>query len=620
MTVPTILDAMQDENLFGRHFPGDSWRPWQAFVAALTGQVATLPPDLQSLAAACTGREDLAASPPFNEAWAIAGRRSGKSRVAAAIAAETACFTDWRTVLAPGEVATVAVIAGDRAQARTVFRYVRALISETGLLAGMIVNETAERLELNNRSAVEVFTASSVRVRGYTIACAVLDEIAYWPTDGAADPDTEILAALRPAMATVRGARLIAISSPYARRGELFKAHAKNYGQPGARKLIWQCATRTMNSTVSAETVALALQEDFERGRSEWLGEFRSDLQRLFTHEVIEAAVVPGRHELPRLNASRYSGFCDPSGGSADSMTAAVTHVEGDRILLDAVRERMPPFSPEKVAEELAGFFRSYGISTITGDRYGGEWPREQFRKHGIVYVPSERSKSEIYLEALPLLNAGRVELLDHSRLFAQLVALERRTARGGRDTIDHPPQAKDDIANAVCGAVVRAAVRPPVQIKASDFIIGRPLEARQCSDPCRTGGQPSTGTRMRTGEPPALASVLAQKFAVYSSRLDQESGMGSPRLRALELGEAERAALEALAARRRTAQGLALRARIVLTCAETGSPRLVGERLEIDPDTVGKWRRRFVCTDWRACGTSRAGCAAHGGDARIEA
>ena len=143
-----------------------------------------------------------------------------------------------------------------------------------------------------------------------------------------------------------------------------------------------------------------------------------------------------------------------------------------------ACASEWPPFSPEKVAEELAGFFRAYGISTITGDPYGGEWPREQFRKHGIVYVPSERSKSEIYLEALPLLNAGRIELLDHSRLFAQLVSLERRTARGGRDTIDHPPQAKDDIANAVCGAVVRAAVRPPVHIKTSDFIIGRPLES----------------------------------------------------------------------------------------------------------------------------------------------
>ena len=69
---------------------------------------------------------------------------------------------------------------------------------------------------------------------------------------------------------------------------------------------------------------------------------------------------------------------------------------------------------------------------------------------------------------------------------------------------------------------------------------------------------------------------------------------MGSPRLKALELGEAERAALEALAARRRTAQGLALRARIVLACAETGSPRRVGARLDVHPDTVRKWRHRF--------------------------
>ena len=475
MTLPTVLEVMQDPNLFGPHFPGDSWLPWQGFVAALTGEVAKLPPDLQALAAACTGREDLAAAPALNECWAICGRRSGKSRVAAAIAASTACLRDWRSILAPGEVAIIAVIAADKAQARTVFRYIRALIVETPLLARMLIAETAERLELSNRAAIEVFAASSVRVRGYTLAAAVLDELAYWPTDGAADPDVEILAALRPALATLPGARLIAISSPYARRGALWQAYAKHYGRPGASKLVWVAATRTMNATISAETVAEALAEDPERGGAEWEARFRSDCERLFTREVVESAVVPGRHELPLVGASRYSGFCDPSGGSADSMTAAVTHVEGDRILLDAVRERMPPFSPEKVAEEFAGFFRSYGISTITGDRYGGEWPREQFRKHGIVYVPSERPKSEIYLEALPLLNAGRVELLDHSRLVAQLVALERRTARGGRDTIDHPPTGRDDVANSVCGALVAVAAKPRVKITAEHFLIGEP-------------------------------------------------------------------------------------------------------------------------------------------------
>jgi hypothetical protein len=45
--------------------------------------------------------------------------------------------------------------------------------------------------------------------------------------------------------------------------------------------------------------------------------------------------------------------------------------------------------------------------------------------------------------------------LLDHPRLVAQLCALERRTARGGRDSIDHPPGAHDDVANAAAGALV---------------------------------------------------------------------------------------------------------------------------------------------------------------------
>jgi transposase len=96
---------------------------------------------------------------------------------------------------------------------------------------------------------------------------------------------------------------------------------------------------------------------------------------------------------------------------------------------------------------------------------------------------------------------------------------------------------------------------------------------------------------------------------------------MGSPRLKALELGEAERAALEALAVRRRTAQGLALRARIVLACAEMGSPRLVGARLAVHPDTVRKWRHRFA--EHRLDGLRdepRSGAPRKIGDERIEA
>ena len=145
-------------------------------------------------------------------------------------------------------------------------------------------------------------------------------------------------------------------------------------------------------------------------------------------------------------------------------MTLAIAHKEGTTEILDVIRERKPPFSPEAVTEEYAKLIRSYRCTTVYGDRYGGEWPREQFRKHGVNYEPSTKSKSEIYADLLPLINSGAVDLLDHDKLVMQLTALERRTSRGGRDSIDHPRGAHDDIANAVAGAVVTTYIEPGVK------------------------------------------------------------------------------------------------------------------------------------------------------------
>jgi hypothetical protein len=73
----------------------------------------------------------------------------------------------------------------------------------------------------------------------------------------------------------------------------------------------------------------------------------------------------------------------------------------------------------------------------------------------------------------LPLLNSGRIELLDHQRLVAQLCGLERRTSRAGKDSIDHVPGSFDDVANCVAGAAVlaaQAAAHPQPPIVAPAF------------------------------------------------------------------------------------------------------------------------------------------------------
>jgi hypothetical protein len=340
-----------------------------------------------------------------------------------------------------------------------IFRYIRALLNDVPMLRRMVERETADAFDLSNRVSIEIAVASFRSTRGYTIVAALCDELAFWPTDDSANPDYEVLGALRPGMVTIPNALLLCASSPYARKGALYDAYRRHYGKSDSPVLVWKAATRVMNPTVPQSVIDAALEADPSAAAAEYGAEFRTDVETYISRETVDAAVVPARHELPRAEATHHVGFVDPSGGSNDSMTLAITHTESSgRLVLDVLRERKPPFSPDNVVAEFAELLTAYGISVVHGDRYAGEWPRERFRVHGIEYRVASKPKSDIYRELLPLLNSGRVELLDHARLTAQLCSLERRTARGGRDNIDHPVGSHDDVANCAAGALVTAS------------------------------------------------------------------------------------------------------------------------------------------------------------------
>jgi Terminase large subunit, T4likevirus-type, N-terminal len=453
----TILDAMQDPALFAPWFSGPSWASWRAFLAALFA----LPLEAAELRTyrRCTARRKRPKA-PAREAWVIAGRRGGKSRIAALLAVFIAAFRDHRAHLAPGETAVVMVIAADRRQARVVHRYARALLHGVPMLRKMVTGETRETIELSNGAAIEIHTSNFRSVRGYSAAAVIADECAFWPTDEAgANPDVETINALRPALATLPGALLLAISSPYSRRGALWEAFRRHHGQDGDPVLVWQADTRTMNPTVDEHVIADAYEGDPDAAKAEWGAEFRSDLENFVTVEAVEAVIVPDRRELPAIESTRHFGFVDPSGGSQDSMTLAVAHYDRENAaaVLDCVRERTPPFSPDAVVREFVQTLRSYRVKEVVGDRYAGEWPREKFREHGVTYTPAPMSASEFYVELLPLINSTRVELLDLPKLTAQLSALERRTTRSGKDSISHPPRGHDDVINSAAGALVLA-------------------------------------------------------------------------------------------------------------------------------------------------------------------
>lgn len=351
------------------------------------------------------------------------------------------------------------VIASDRGQARTIFRYIGALLTRVPMLAELIERETQDSFDLSNSVTIEVHTASHRSTRGYTIAVALCDELAFWQTDDAAEPDYEILAAIKPGMATIPGAMLLCASSPYARRGSLFDAYRKHFGKDNDPILVWQADTRTMNPTVLQSLIDEAMERDPASAAAEYGAEFRRDIESLINIEAVRACVSLGVYERAPEPSIAYHAFCDPSGGSADSMALAIGHKDyvKQTTVIDALREVRAPFSPEAVVGEFAQLLKNYHITEVVGDHYAGEWPVEQFAKCGIHYEPSAKPKSNLYVDLVPLINSKRIDLLDDTKLINQLCALERRTARSGRDSIDHPTGTHDDVANAVAGVATAA-------------------------------------------------------------------------------------------------------------------------------------------------------------------
>jgi hypothetical protein len=297
-----IVDSIRDPKVFGRSFPAKSGEAWVAFLCALFA----LKMDDQQLAIyqKFTGRITPPAE-PFNEGVLICGRRAGKSFILALIAVYLACFKDWRPNLARGEVATVMIVAAEKKQCRVIMRYIAGLLEAVPMLRRQIESRTQVSISLKNRVVIEIHTASMKSTRGYSVAAALLDECAFFPTDEHASPDVEILNAIRPAMATVPGSILLAASSPYSRRGILWDAFKKYHGKDDADVLVWQADTRSMNPTVPQKFIDRHMAGDPARALAEYGAQFRTDIEAFLSREAVEACVRLGVRELSPLENVR---------------------------------------------------------------------------------------------------------------------------------------------------------------------------------------------------------------------------------------------------------------------------------------------------------------------------
>jgi hypothetical protein len=449
--------ALSDSRLLGAAL-GDaaSWRTWRVVLKAAFGLTLN-EEEAKTFALIAGGRK-----PPTSrvrELWAVIGRRGGKSRVAAAIAVYLALFVKHR--LAKGEKGMVLVLAASVAQARAVYEYIRGFLDASVALSKEVLSANRAELTLANGIIIAVHSNSFRTIRGRTLLACVMDETAFWRDESSALPDVETYRGILPALATTNG-MLIGISTPYRKLGLLYQKHREHFGVDDPRVLVVQGSAQMFNPSLADAEIEAQRSADPVAATSEWDAEFRTDISSYLDEASIEAAIEYARPlEIPPAGRDTYyKAFTDPSGGTGhDSFTLAVGHKEpGDsgRFILDVIRGTQPGEvrDPELTTSEYAQLLTEYGINEVTGDHYSAGWCENAWARCGIRYIRSALSKSDIYLEVIPLFTRGLVRLPEHPKLLRELRLLERHTHRSGRDTVDHPRNGRDDYVNAVAGVL----------------------------------------------------------------------------------------------------------------------------------------------------------------------
>jgi hypothetical protein len=293
------------------------------------------------------------------------------------------------------------------------------------------------------------------------------------------------------------------------------KRHYGPLGDPLV--MVVQADSRALNPSLRQSVVDRAYATDPVGADSEYGGRFRQPTTAYLERSLVEAAVFKGLTRKGPLPGVRYYAHVDVAGGSGtDSFAMAIGHKQinarREIVCFDALFEVRPKFNPDEVVAQCAEQLRVYGITSAYSDNYAAQWPVTAFARYGVAVMSCPLTASELYLHSLPAWTASRVQMLDNDRAVDQLAGLKRKVGQGGRETVEHPRGAHDDLAN-VCAGVIWQAT--PVQ--AAVPMVGMSLfDARTGQDLLATNAAPSNGQLSVHGVGAPLADHSKEPWRDY--------------------------------------------------------------------------------------------------------
>lgn len=488
-----ILLALEDDNLLGRAWQRLSG-PQKVVIKALYGLPLTTEDEMKVWSAFqgagvyddlgyLTGLTHEVPYEPreYNDLWAMAGRRSGKTSEMGALVFAYECVLGGHLAYSRPGVPTMALLVSQTKDISIKnLNAIRSTLEESPLLKGEVASWTPEQIRLKNGIVIEAVAPNMKNQRGIAVPVLGMDEVAFWYSDSeSANPDYEVLRAVRPAMIQFPHRKRFAISSAYTREGILYDAvTAGTRGrsteneklQKRFRKSLVVVATTALMANPRVRRVDLQEERDsdeeaFER---EFLSRFSDTITGFLNKALIADAITPGvgeREPLPRPGqptdpSPTYVTAID-TGFRRDSFACVVGHYDPVKgVVVDAVRRFTPAkgaaVNPDAVLQELAPLWADYRIDIVHADQGQYESFQALAEKYDIVVANTDftgTSKPKIMANLQQLVNRKKIQLLDPAVnqtaavMVEELKSLERTILPSRAVQIKAPGTKHDDMA-----------------------------------------------------------------------------------------------------------------------------------------------------------------------------
>jgi hypothetical protein len=397
------------------------------------------------------------------EVTLIGGRRGGKT---GKLAARIALYEAWRyRRILRGERRYVMLIAPVIAQAKIAFDFILNDILNSPILRAKIVKVGGNEIELKNGIIIGCYACSRITVRGRAAVAIICDEICFWRNElTSTNNDEEVLAALRPSMATFPTGKIIKISTPNVKQGVVYDEFQR---RAELDYCVWQLSTKELNPTISVEYLEAERKRSLANYKREFLAEFVDSVVSWIEPEVLARCVIKDRKELPPLPGATYAAAIDPGFKKSDFAMALAHHAGEGLIVLDCVPfwtgSKQAPLGFQWVCGQVAGILRQFGINVLQGDQFAAVAIKQEFLKIGIIYDEftfSRNTRAQLFSNLRHVIEQQRIELLEHPELLQQLRSLEEHRSADGNVDIRPVHGQKDDLAVVLALCVFKLSQR----------------------------------------------------------------------------------------------------------------------------------------------------------------